>query len=78
MTRALLLTVLLFVPFSAEAAVKTKARAAARQTARVDYNCKDFVTQAIAQKFFLDNGGPAQDPYRLDADHDGVACEKNA
>jgi hypothetical protein len=43
----------------------------------VDYNCSDFSTQAAAQSFFLANGGPSSDPYGLDADHDGIACESN-
>jgi hypothetical protein len=42
-----------------------------------DYNCSDFATQAAAQSFFLANGGPSSDPYGLDADHDGIACESN-
>jgi endonuclease YncB( thermonuclease family) len=40
-----------------------------------DRDCSDFATQAEAQQFFLAAGGPASDPHRLDADHDGVACE---
>jgi Excalibur calcium-binding domain len=32
-------------------------------------------TQAAAQAYFVAHGGPALDPDRLDADHDGVACE---
>lgn len=36
----------------------------------VDYDCSDFSTQAQAQKYLL-----AGDPYRLDADHDGRACD---
>src|SRR4051794_8916762 len=43
----------------------------------VDYNCSDFATQADAQNFFLSHGGPSSDPYGLDGDHDGVACESN-
>jgi hypothetical protein len=43
----------------------------------VDYNCSDFATQAEAQTFFLAHGGPSSDPYGLDADHDGIACESN-
>lgn len=38
-----------------------------------DYNCSDFDTQAEAQAVF-DAAGPG-DPYGLDADNDGVACE---
>ena len=43
----------------------------------VDYDCSDFATQAEAQNFFLSHGGPSSDPYGLDGDHDGVACESN-
>lgn len=39
-----------------------------------DVNCSDFDTQAEAQAFF-DTHNPASDPYGLDADNDGVACE---
>jgi hypothetical protein len=42
-----------------------------------DKDCSDFPTQAAAQKFFKKHGGPRQDPHRLDADHDGIACESN-
>ncbi|MER2510761.1 excalibur calcium-binding domain-containing protein [Amaricoccus sp.] len=38
-----------------------------------DYDCGDFSTQAEAQRIYED-AGPG-DPYRLDRDHDGVACE---
>lgn len=37
-----------------------------------DYNCSDFGTQAEAQKILNSTPG---DPYRLDRDHDGIACE---
>lgn len=40
-----------------------------------DRDCSDFATQAQAQCFYEAAGGPARDPYRLDADHDGIACE---
>jgi hypothetical protein len=43
--------------------------------AHADVNCSDFSTQAQAQSFFLNNGGPSSDPDGLDADHDGIACE---
>jgi Excalibur calcium-binding domain len=36
----------------------------------VDYDCADFGTQAEAQSYLL-----AGDPYNLDGDNDGVACE---
>jgi hypothetical protein len=41
-----------------------------------DVNCSDFDTQAHAQSFFIGTGGTkSHDPYGLDHDHDGVACE---
>ncbi len=42
-----------------------------------DRDCSDFDTQAAAQRFFLEHGGPDSDPHRLDADGDGVVCESN-
>jgi hypothetical protein len=42
-----------------------------------DKDCSDFPTQRAAQKFFVKHGGPNRDPHRLDADHDGIACESN-
>ncbi len=39
------------------------------------YNCSDFGSSFQAQKFFLEAGGPSQDPNNLDADGDGLACE---
>ncbi len=42
-----------------------------------DKDCPDFSTQRAAQLFFLRHGGPQSDPDRLDADHDGIACEDN-
>lgn len=41
-----------------------------------DRDCADFSTQAKAQHFFKKHN-PRQDPHRLDADHDGIACEDN-
>ncbi|HUB99589.1 MAG TPA: excalibur calcium-binding domain-containing protein [Solirubrobacterales bacterium] len=38
-------------------------------TAR-DYDCADFANQAEAEEYLLPG-----DPYRLDADSDGIACE---
>lgn len=40
-----------------------------------NYNCDDFDTQKEAQKFFKKHGGPQEDPYNLDGDGDGRACE---
>lgn len=42
-----------------------------------DRDCGDFDTQAAAQRFYIDQGGPQDDPHRLDDDNDGVACESN-
>lgn len=36
----------------------------------LDYNCEDFATQEEAQEYLLPG-----DPYGLDADNDGIACE---
>jgi len=36
----------------------------------VDYDCADFANQAEAQEYLLPG-----DPYNLDGDNDGVACE---
>lgn len=41
-----------------------------------DYNCSDFKSQKKAQRFFEKNGGPRKDPYGLDSDNDGIACEE--
>lgn len=54
------------------------ARTAAVQAVQlVDHDCSDFATQAAAQHYFLNHGGPHSDPERLDADGDGIACESN-
>lgn len=39
-----------------------------------EFNCSDFSTQPEAQQFYEAND-PEDDPYVLDADSDGVACE---
>src|ERR1700742_4407483 len=36
----------------------------------LDYDCSDFATQAEAQEYLLPG-----DPYNLDGDSDGIACE---
>ena len=41
----------------------------------VDRNCSDFETWQEAQDFFLSEGGPEEDPHRLDGNSDGIACE---
>ena len=45
--------------------------------ASLDRDCGDFPSQAAAQNFFLANGGPQNDPHRLDDEGDGIACESN-
>jgi Tol biopolymer transport system component len=40
-----------------------------------DMNCAAFKTQAEAQSLFNFSGGPLSDPYGLDSDRDGKACE---
>ena len=40
-----------------------------------DRNCGDFKTWQQAQNFFVSEGGPSQDPHRLDRDKDGIVCE---
>jgi len=40
-----------------------------------DYNCSDFDTWEEAQKVFIRDGGSQDNPYNLDANEDGIACE---
>jgi hypothetical protein len=51
------------------AAIWVFAQPPARAAAR-DYDCADFENQAEAEEYLLPG-----DPYRLDADSDGIACE---
>ena len=44
--------------------------------ADVDYDCTDFDSRADAQAFYEASGGPEYDPYHLDDDNDGRACEE--
>lgn len=41
-------------------------------------DCGDFKSAAEAQRYFLLNGGPSNDPHNLDGDGDGYACEWGA
>jgi hypothetical protein len=41
-----------------------------------DYDCNDFDTQQDAQAFYEANGGPLYDPFNLDSNQDGTACEE--
>jgi Spy/CpxP family protein refolding chaperone len=59
---------------AALAAAVALAFAAAPATA-ADKDCSDFSSWRQAQKFYKKHGGPKYDPHRLDADHDGIACE---
>lgn len=42
-----------------------------------DVNCSDFNTQAAAQNWFINHGGPQYDPAGLDGDGNGIACQSN-
>ncbi len=55
---------LLFLVFAAPVALSQERR-----------DCSDFDTQQEAQAFFTQNGGPQNDPFNLDVDNDGQACE---
>jgi Excalibur calcium-binding domain len=55
-------------------ALSHSALAAAPATA-ADRDCSDFDSQAEAQRYFIERGGPDSDPDRLDSDGDGIACE---
>ena len=41
-------------------------------------DCSSFASAAEAQRYFLLNGGPSNDPHNLDGDGDGYACEWGA
>jgi hypothetical protein len=41
-----------------------------------DYDCTDFDNRRDAQVFYEESGGPSYDPYNLDDDEDGIACEE--
>ena len=43
-------------------------------TGAAPIGCADFLTRDAAQQFFLAEGGPADDPYHLDTNGDGLAC----
>jgi hypothetical protein len=40
-----------------------------------DYNCSSFISWEDAQKVFIRDNGIKNDPYNLDRDKDGIACE---
>ena len=69
-----------YASFGAALAVATLAglafaHIAAADTADRDYDCNDFATREDAQAFYEAVGGPFYDPYNLDDDDDGIACE---
>ncbi len=41
---------------------------------RSDLDCGDFSTRVNAQAFYAATGGPANDPYNLDVDRNGLVC----
>lgn len=41
-----------------------------------DYDCTDFDSRDDAQAFYEEIGGPLYDPFNLDDDEDGDACEE--
>lgn len=49
---------------------------AAADESGVDYDCTDFQNREDAQLFYEEMGGPQYDPYNLDDDADGLACEE--
>ena len=53
----------------------TGAGAAVAAAPADDKNCSDFASQRAAQEYFLERGGPDEDPDSLDSDGNGVACE---
>lgn len=62
--KAVALCSVLFGAFLASAALPAPAAAA------TDYDCADFANQAEAEEYLLPG-----DPYNLDGDSDGIACE---
>jgi hypothetical protein len=62
--KAVALCSVLFGAFLASAALPASAAAA------TDYDCADFANQAEAEAYLLPG-----DPYNLDGDDDGIACE---
>jgi hypothetical protein len=49
----------------------------ARDPRGPDLDCADFASQDEAQDFFEASGGVTKDPHQLDADNDGIACERD-
>jgi hypothetical protein len=68
MTLLLVLSGTIFISLTAVSASPAQAK---------DANCSDFSSQAAAQNYFINHGGPNSDPEGLDEDGDGIACESN-
>jgi hypothetical protein len=49
---------------------------AAADQSGYDYDCTDFDSRRDAQRFYEELGGPLYDPFNLDDDEDGMACEE--
>jgi hypothetical protein len=62
---------LLVVGFVGALCALTLGASSASAAQRRDYDCDDFTTQAEAEEYLLEG-----DPYNLDGDNDGVACEE--
>ena len=73
-TRRHLLGLVLVSAVSIAVADKAVAKRKKHKTVKGDDNCDDFDSQQEAQRFF-ERHDPEDDPYRLDADNDGKACE---
>ena len=48
----------------------------AAQQADLDYDCTDFDSRSDAQDYYEAQGGPIYDPFNLDDNDDGEACEE--
>ena len=67
---------LLLSALAAIVAIPTALALLSGPSTAADRDCSDFSTQAEAQRYFVSHGGgPTNDFDRLDADHDGIACE---
>ena len=73
-TRRHLLGLALVSAVSVAVADEAVAKRKKPKTGTGDDTCDDFDSQKEAQRFF-ERHDPEDDPYRLDADNDGKACE---
>jgi len=56
----------------------TRSGGGSTASATNDRDCGSFPNSGAAQRFFIDAGGPQNDPHDLDRDGDGYACEWGA